>query len=303
MSIGPEQLGEFAQSQLEAARRDPRADRARGAMVADFQDAMEEAERIRELGVWGLYELQRSLDREEADCGVSREDPGIGQSQARKLQAAWERSEMARAEIENEYPHLHATALISMHSALDALVEELAPKAQEMVTRWTAEQALERIMEGLDEEQRRAWDKRGEELRTKFLTAWKVVLTGRMGTPGRPKGAGTDRYETVLAKAGLRAPRDRPLPEDLCEALAELGALRDVLVHRAGRIDEIAIKDAPSLTQRYREGDFVRLNRADYRRYSASVRAYGAEIIRRFFGRLAPDVDLANWTRWHRINA
>jgi hypothetical protein len=247
-SIGPEQFGEFALRQLEAARRDPRAVRGRGAMVADFQDAMEEAERIRELGVWGLYELRRSLEREEAECGVSREDSGVAQSEARKLQAAWERSEMARAEIENEYPHLHATALISMHSALDALVEEL-------------------------------------------------------GKSGRPRDAGAARYETVLAKAGLRAPHDRPLPDDLRQALAELGALRDVLVHRAGSVDELAINDAPSLTQRYGQGDFVRLNRADYRRYSAAGRAYGAEIIRRLFGRLAPDVDLASWTQWYRVNA
>src|SRR5688500_17168031 len=113
MRIGEESLGEFARSQVEAARRDPRLGRKRGAMVADFWDAMEEAERVRMLGIMGLHELQHMVEREEQRLGVSKSDVGLPEGLARTLQAAWERAELARIEIANGHPHLNAQALLS----------------------------------------------------------------------------------------------------------------------------------------------------------------------------------------------
>ena len=92
----------------------------------------------------------------------------------------------------------------------------------------------------------------------------------------KPKGSGVARYEKPLRRVGWGAPADRPIPEDLNAALTELGALRDVLVHRAGRVGEVAIKQAPTL--RYGTGELVRISREDYRRYSAAIRCYAQEI-------------------------
>jgi len=75
--IGEARLGDFARSQIEAARSDPRLGRRRGAIVADFWDSMEETERVHTLGVWGLHELTRSLEREEQRLGTSRTDSDI----------------------------------------------------------------------------------------------------------------------------------------------------------------------------------------------------------------------------------
>src|SRR5437016_4921884 len=99
MRIGEEGLGEYARSQVEAVRNDPRLRRKRGASVADFWDAMEEAERVRMLGVLGLHELKRFLEREEARLGASRADDNLPGPVAGQLQAAWERTEMACLEI------------------------------------------------------------------------------------------------------------------------------------------------------------------------------------------------------------
>ena len=120
--IGEPNLGESARKQLEEARRDPRLDRGRGASVADFWAAVEEAERVRMLGIWGLYELQRSLENEEAKLGVSRDDPNLDDSVTRHLQAAWERAELARSDHEAGHAGLNAQCLVSQVSALDALV-------------------------------------------------------------------------------------------------------------------------------------------------------------------------------------
>jgi hypothetical protein len=72
--------------------------------------------------------------------------------------------------------------------------------------------------------------------------------------------------------------------------------LRDVWVHRAGRVDARALDQAPTLRERYQEGQFVRFTADDYRTYSAALRCYGEEVI----GRLIPPapehrVVLSDW--------
>jgi hypothetical protein len=49
----------------------------------------------------------------------------------------------------------------------------------------------------------------------------------------------------VLANARLQASLDRPIPEDLDLALNEMVELRHVLTHRAGRVDDRALAQAP----------------------------------------------------------
>ncbi len=133
-----------------------------------------------------------------------------------------------------------------------------------------------------------------------------VVSTALPKIP-RLSGSGASRYETVLAQEGLAAPADRPIPDDLNTALAELGALRDVLIHRAGRVDKKALDQAPSL--HYTEGQLVRLSNNDFRVYSAAVRCYGAEIQYRPL-RNSPNVtdaehgpNLNGWRNYYRVGA
>jgi hypothetical protein len=287
--IGEAYVGEFARHQLDVTRRDPRVDRLRGAMVADFFAAMEEAERWREMTTWGLRELAQAVEQEERRCGVSRDDPHLSPEHRRSLQNAWERAEMARAEIANEYPYVHAATLVSMYSALDALVEELVPGAQQII----ALSLFESVQGHLTEEQRALWDEVPDKNRDVLRDAIVHVLAQHL--PQKPKkliGKGTDRHEALLARANLKTLPERPIPDDLDEALTELGALRDVLVHRAGRLDAQALLEAPTL--RYADGEFVRLGRDDYRRYSAAVRAYGIDITQRM---IPPEMrrDLADW--------
>lgn len=301
--VGEESVGEFARRQLEAARRDPRLERHDGrAMIADFWDAMEEAERVRTLGLLGLHELSLALEREEARLGVKRDAEPLSSEQARTLQAAWERAEWARAELANESPHSNAQALISMNSALDAMVEEL-------VKHWRGFQ-VEQISATVLAKGREEVPEAVAELRPEVLEAVNeaVRLEVERLVPKalRPKGSGVARYEKPLGRIGLAAPGDRPIPADLDDALTELGALRDVLVHRAGRVDPTALEQAPSL--HYTAGQFVRISRADYRKYSAAIRCFAHEIS--FRGIRAWPVtderdgpDLAVWRDYVIINA
>jgi hypothetical protein len=273
-------------------------------MVADFWDAMEEAERIRTLMLLGLEELTKALEREEAHLGVSRDAADLAASQARSLQAAYERSEWARAELTSESPHANAQALISMNSALDAMVEEL-------VKHWRSFH-IERIIDDFLTKGRQAvGDAAADEIDPKVLTAVEKVVRRevdrRVPKALQPRGSGVSRYEKPLKRVGWGEPEDRPIPADLDTALTELGTLRDVLVHRAGRVDEGARDQAPTLP--YDIGQFVRISRDDYRRYSAAVRCYAAEIVYRGF-RNWPEVsddrdgpDLLRWRDYVRVNA
>jgi hypothetical protein len=300
--IGKENLGEFARSQVAAARSDPRLGRKRGAMVADFWAGMEEAERVRMLGIFGLHELSQALEREEQRLGVTRDSQDLTAEAERCLQAAWERAEMARIEIENGHPHLNAQALLSMNSALDAMVEEFVPALVDIGVRGLGD----RLMERATRQEPEAAAQLTEEMREMLTDTVRELLSERVAPKvKRLHGSGAARYEAVLSQVGLRAPDDRPIPVDLDEALAELGALRDVLVHRAGRVDDQALKQAPSL--RYQDGDLVRVSADDYRTYSAAIRCYASEIvfrsIRSWAGVSDDDgPDLANWRNYRLIN-
>jgi hypothetical protein len=196
---------------------------------------------------------------------------------------------MGRAEIANEYPFVHAATLVSMYGALDALVEELVPGAQQII----ALSLFDSLQGRLTDEQRALWDEVPVERRDALQQAIVDVVAQQLPQkPKRPGGKGADRYEAVLARANLQTVPDRPIPDDLEEALAELGALRDVLVHRGGRVDAQALCEAPTL--RYKDGEFVRLGRDDYRCYSAAVRAYGIDVTQRI---IPPEMrrDLGDW--------
>jgi hypothetical protein len=141
-TIGEDGLCEYARYQIETARRDPRLDRERGASAADFKIALEEIERIRALAIGGIHELSHALDREEARLGVTRGTPDLRPDVVANLQAAWERTEMARVEIEREHPLLNAQALLSLNSELDAMVEEFVPALRQISISAFADQAI-----------------------------------------------------------------------------------------------------------------------------------------------------------------
>jgi hypothetical protein len=301
--VGEEGLGVFAREQIDAARNDPRLDRGRGAMVADFWVAMEEAERTRKLGILGLEELTRTLERYEHEQGVARDDDELSPRARATLQAYWERAESARIEIANGCPHLNAQALISMNSALDAMVEEWVPAMRAI----RAMAISEHLMQRAEQEHPDLASKLTDEQREALSNALPTVVTEQLPKLVHMTGSGAARYEALLCQEGLGAPPDRPLPADLDRALAELGAIRDVLVHRAGRVDVRALEQAPSL--RYKDGDLVRVTRHEYREYSAAVRCYAAELAFRSF-RSWPEVtdekdgpDLAGWRNYVMVLA
>lgn len=272
-------------------------------MIADFWDAMEEAERVRSLSLMGLHELTYALEREETRLGVDRDANNLDAADVAVLQAAYERAEWAKAELANESPHGNAQALISMNSALDAMVEELVIHLRAFHVKRLADEVLANAWEAAGD----AVQHLGGPVRAALERAVREEVELAVPKPLRPRGSGIERYEKPLRRVGWGAPASRPIPEDLDAALAEIGALRDVLVHRAGRVDDAALAQAPTLP--YSAGQFVRISRSEYRKYSAAIRCYTQEIGFRGI-RGWPDVtdeshgpDLARWRDYVTVNA
>lgn len=300
--VGEEGLGDYARQQIERARRDPRLERNESATIADFWNAVEEAERVRMLGILGVHELLHTLDRHERELGVRRDDAHLELNTRATLQAMWERVESARIEIEHGHPHLNAQALLSLVSALDAMVEDLARSWRGFRVKPVVDDLVNRAKEQVPEAV--------EALKPEATNALVEVVADdvarrALGRAERLRGCGPDRYERVLAEVGFDAPGDRPLSDGLVTALTEVSALRDVLMHRAGRVDLRAMREAPTLP--YQRGQLVRVSRDDYRRYSSAIRCYASEISFRGIRRW-PEVsderdgpDLDRWDQYYLI--
>jgi hypothetical protein len=298
MDVSEDQPESLAGRELAAARRDPRLTHGRGAVVADWWAAMGAAERTRKLADWGIQELIDSEAHErhrlQGEGQTNHDDP----RRIAAINAARERAELARAEKENQLVEHNAMTLISMVGALDALVEELAPRARDMLI---AHQAHVMMGQARRQEPEAAAKLDGPVLEA-IEEATRDLLTERFESfDAYPRGTGAKRWEDVLSNVGLQAPPQRPIPPDLDQALTEVVALRHVLAHRAGRVDPRALGQAPTL--RYADGDLVRITRAEYRRYSAALWTYGEEIIHRLMKDLAPAPALADWPHNYTLNA
>ena len=271
-------LGETARRELDKARNDPRLERERAA-VADFWDGMDEAERVRKLAIHGAEAI--------------RENAPI-----------WAMAQLAAGDIKNDFPGLNAQGLIAMNSALDSMVDEFAPAMREILVKAVVDQALKKAAEQVPDAVADLDDEKRGVLREAFLK----TVADLQPKLDRLLGSGAERYEKRLRGVGLGTAEDRPIPGDLDEALTELGAIRNVLIHRASRIDAKALEQAPSLTARYRKDQLVRLTREDYRRYTAAIRCYGQDVAMRPM-RNWPNVtdddlpDLTAWRNWYVLDA
>lgn len=86
-----------------------------------------------------------------------------------------------------------------------------------------------------------------------------------------------DRWEDLLKRIYLRPMPGRPLPDDLRLTLNEFGAVRNVILHRMGRMDETALKQVAEGPWRSVD-ELVVIDDELYQRYIAALIAYQGEI-------------------------
>jgi hypothetical protein len=168
----------LAEQQLSNARHDPRLDTGPEAVIADWRTGLEAAERTRTVAILGISGLAVAHDSESP---VER--------------ALWEQGELARAEVGNEFAELNAQALVAMMSALDALVESLVPRAQEMLITFTVDEGMKRAAAKVPE----AHSQLAGETLDKIKEAASEVLRDSLGRVDRAVGASAKRWSEYFA--------------------------------------------------------------------------------------------------------
>ena len=178
------------------AREEPRASRGRGAPFADFIACLDELARVRALAIWGLHELVESVEHEEARLGTPTEEASPGEQQS--LQVAWERSQLAAAELAKGHPCVNAESLTGMCGVIDALVEDLLPAAEATARRIRVSEALA----GLRDAHPDAFRDLDQPSAAALVEAIVEVAFDEVSSFGRVSGKGAKRYEDHLDNWG-----------------------------------------------------------------------------------------------------
>lgn len=105
-----------------------------------------------------------------------------------------------------------------------------------------------------------------------------------------------DRWEDLLKRIYMRPIQGRPVPDDLRLTLNELGAVRNVILHRMGRMDDKALEQVTEGPWRI-VNELVVIDEALYRRYISAIISYQRELEDRVRSRmnLVPQSDITSW--------
>jgi hypothetical protein len=278
-TVGERGLGEYARSQIEGARRDRRLDRDDSAPFADFEDALDEVIRARVVARMGAESLARTE---------------LGMLDLGEEQQAWERRELGRAEIAGDFGWLNSSTLISLHGALDALVEAVGPVADRVVAPFAAR---ELVHEALTRKGNEVAMVSEDHIEAVVEAAADAIRDNRKYK--KPRSNGPERWESVLRDVGLGLRSDQSVPRDLRRVLTEACVLRDVLVHRGGRVDEKALRECAHLG--YAVGEFVRLSSSRTRELAAAIIAYGMNVSHRAAARFGAGDEPSLDDGWRRF--
>lgn len=249
------------------------------ALMLEIRDLITEAVDARP---WAIRGVRMVLEQDLATV--------VDEERRRKIQASAERA----------IAHWNAMTLVVIYGALEDLVEGMGTGLFPIV-RATNPAKRKEIFERnrlRNRELIAAGELTGQGAHaltkfTKVLTD--VLLPDPLSEPNRQLPP-ADRWEDLLSRIYMRPIPERALPDDLRLTINEFAAVRNVILHRMGRMDEKALKlvtEGPWTTVNER----VVIDDALYRRYIAALIAYQRELEDRIRSRMgvAPQSKLASW--------
>jgi hypothetical protein len=211
-----------------------------------------------------------------------------------------ERTESARASAQRATEHWNAMTLIAIYGGLEDLVETMGSGLFPVVL--DTNHAKRQQMFEQNRLRNRELREVGElsEGGAQVLTHLTNALAGELlkkplKAPAKELPA-ADGWEDLLSRIHLQPIPGRPLPDDLRLTLNELGAIRNVTLHRMGRIDARAlelVEEGPWTVV----DQLVVIDDDLYKRYIAALISYQREIndrIRNLMG-LTLLEDIAQW--------
>lgn len=242
---------------------------------ADFQqyfDHITQLDKVIQLSILGLIRVAGSVPLAEALEKLPRwilydDDAEEGADEKLDLELMKEQAAFAQAEVESDFPILHANALVSQWGALEALVTNLAVRRIKIKRSILQQDVFAKLkipfaeFERLDEDDR-----------------LQLLIQEVSRESGAIFRSGVARFEKILSTVGLAGTVD----DETKRTLFELSQVRNVLVHRLGIADRRLLEACPWLD--LKRGDRLAISHDDYLRYRNSVGDYVGNLIERAGG-------------------
>jgi len=181
-----------------------------------------------------------------------------------KLAKAKREEELAKKEVETDFPILHEQSVIAMWSMLESLVYLLAAKclANELAI-WKTDSISKLQVRIGDYESLDHFEK----------CMWIVGLLDQ--STSAPNKSGITRFEKLLQVFNL----DGSFNDEHNKALYELHHIRNVLIHRGGLVDNKLLKACPWI--KLKPGQQLLISHSMWIKYQKAVGKYCIELAKR----------------------
>lgn len=233
-----------------------------------FLEHIQDIGRLLHLSMRGISSLRASPQVEEALAQADRfmaKHGGVKQpSREGRLEKAQEEAHLAQTEVDNDFPQLHAQAVIAGWGALEAGIREVAAA-------WLLNEPSVKSVEPVAKLKVRlsVYESMTKDERAHYLA---TLLEQDVASPLRQ---GASRFEALLKPLGLDGRVTKKTQKDLFE----MHQVRNVLVHRRGVADRRLVEACPWL--KLNPGDVVEVSHANWARYFAAIDAYALEVVNR----------------------
>lgn len=210
-------------------------------------------------GVSHLTKIPRILELSHTALNSAKDKKEVeSQKKAKK------RAQLAKSEIEKDFPLLHSHAVMGMWGALEAMVEDLAISWIEHNQSVLDEPKIAKIRVPLVE-----FQLMDQQDRLRFVVS---ELQRDLGTDLK---SGATKFESFLNVLGLGGPVDKRLRD----IIFETQSLRNIFAHRGGIADRRFITGCPQF--QYKVGDTVTVNSDHFNRIFYGLLMYATVIVNR----------------------
>lgn len=217
----------------------------------------------------GMPDLVEALGRLDSD----KNETDFGT----RLDRTKKEADLAEREVKTGFPVIHAQAVVTLWSYLEALLRSFAASWLRNQPEALTRPQVARLRIRLGDFQLL----RDEEEKYYYI----FDLLDRDIASAR---SGINRFETILDVFGLAG----AVPEGVRKTIHELGQVRNTIVHRGSRVDERLIAACPWLNSRV--GDEIAITPDAFGRYGGAVSRYVLIVfnrVRAYFGE-----DVSAWT-------
>jgi hypothetical protein len=225
-----------------------------------------ETVRLCNLSAQGIYGLKGQIFLIEALYGGEgpwsfTPEPDEGK---RAIEESKQLAELAKNEIDNEFPLLHAHAIVGIWGALEACIDDLIVSVLVNDADARRHEVFVKVkvsiteLEGLESEER-----------------MRIVLEEGKRLLRAEQRIGINTFESILATVDLSGDVD----EDTRRDILELQQLRHVFVHRGGIADRKLSRHCPWLN--VTPGTRIMPKRKDYERFARAIVNYAIAVRKR----------------------